>query len=105
LRSDRDGDRSRRAILCSSRRRQGIRAARVQYDSWLALARSSRWRTPQDIKAQQAHASILKRGRVVFNIKGNDYRLIAIVEYQTGVVAIRFFGTHVEYDRVNAETI
>jgi mRNA interferase HigB len=47
----------------------------------------------------------LKAGRVVFNIKGNDYLLIARVQYQAGVAAIRFFGTHAEYDRIDAETI
>lgn len=84
---------------------KGIRAARSQYDVWLALARSSRWRTPEGVKASHAKASILKAGRVVFNIKGNDYRLIAIVDYQTGVVAIRFFGTHAEYHEIDAETV
>jgi mRNA interferase HigB len=47
----------------------------------------------------------LKAGRVVFNIKGNDYRLIARLQYQAGVLAIRFFGVHAEYDRVDAEKI
>ena len=42
---------------------------------------------------------------VVFNIKGNDYRLIASVQYQAGVLAIRFFGTHAEYDKVDAESV
>jgi mRNA interferase HigB len=50
-------------------------------------------------------ASILKAGRVVFNIKGNDYRLIARVQYEAGVLAIRFFGTHAEYDKTDAETV
>ncbi len=48
---------------------------------------------------------ILKAGRVVFNIKGNDYRLVAAVQYQAGVLVIRFFGTHAEYDRIDAETV
>lgn len=84
---------------------KGIKAARTQYEAWLALAKSSRWRMPEDVKAAHAKASILKSGRVVFNIKGNDYRLITIVDYRTEVVAIRFFGTHAEYDEVDAETI
>jgi mRNA interferase HigB len=84
---------------------KGIRAARSQYDAWLGLALRSRWRTPEDIKASHPKASILKRGRVVFNIKANDYRLIAVVEYETGIVAIRFFGAHADYDKVDAETV
>jgi mRNA interferase HigB len=57
------------------------------------------------VKRSHPKASILKGGRVVFNIKGNDYRLIATVNYQASVLAIRFFGTHAEYDQINAETI
>lgn len=84
---------------------RGIRAARSQYDVWLAIARRAQWRNPEDIKASHPRASILRGGRVVFNIKGNDYRLIAALQYQAGVLVIRFFGTHAEYDRVDAETV
>ena len=84
---------------------KGIKAARSQYDAWLAIAEQARWRNPEDVKASHPKASILKAGRVVFNIKSNDYRLVAAVQYQAGVLAIRFFGTHAEYDRINAETV
>jgi mRNA interferase HigB len=84
---------------------KGIKAARSQYDAWLAIAEQARWRNPEDAKASHPKESILKAGRVVFNIKGNDHRLIAAVQYQAGVLAIRFFGTHTEYDRIDAETI
>jgi mRNA interferase HigB len=57
------------------------------------------------VKRSHPKASVLKGGRVVFNIKGNDYRLIAAVNYQASVLAIRFFGTHAEYDQIDAETI
>ncbi len=63
------------------------------------------WRNPGDVKASYPKASILKAGRVVFNIKGNDYRLVARVQYQAGILAIRFFGTHAEYDSIDAEKI
>lgn len=49
--------------------------------------------------------SILKAGRVVFNIKGNDFRLVSALQYRAGVLAIRFFGTHAEYDKIDAETV
>ena len=49
--------------------------------------------------------SILKANRVVFNIKANDYRLIALVQYRDGVLMIRFFGSHDDYDKVHAETV
>jgi mRNA interferase HigB len=66
---------------------------------------SSQWGTPADVKRAHPKAGILKGGRVVFNIKANDYRLIALVQYQAGVVMIRFFGSHAEYDRVDAERV
>jgi mRNA interferase HigB len=50
-------------------------------------------------------ASILKNGRVVFNIKANDYRLIAVVQYQNDIMMIRFFGSHEECDKIDAETV
>ena len=84
---------------------KGIKATRTQYGAWLAIAGRAQWRTPEDVKASYPKASIRKGGRVVFNIKGNDYRLIASVQYQAGVLAIRFFGTHAEYDKVDAESV
>jgi mRNA interferase HigB len=84
---------------------RGIKAARSQYDAWLDIVSRAEWRNPEDVKASYPKASILKAGRVVFNIKGNDYRLVARVQYQAGVVAIRFFGTHAEYDEIDAETM
>ena len=84
---------------------RGIKAARAQYDAWKAIAESARWKTPEDVKKSHPKASILKGGRVVFNIKANDYRLIALVQYHNGIMMIRFFGTHEEYDKVDAERV
>jgi mRNA interferase HigB len=84
---------------------RGIKAARSQYDAWLDIVTRAEWRNPEDVKASYPKASILKAGRVVFNIKGNDYRLIARLQYQASVLAIRFFGTHAEYDKIDAETV
>ena len=84
---------------------RGIKAARSQYDAWLDIVTRAEWHNPEDVKASYPKASILKAGRVVFNIKGNDYRLIARVQYQASVLAIRFFGTHAEYDEIDAETV
>ena len=84
---------------------KGIKAARSQYEAWLYIVGRAQWRNPEDIKASYPKASILKASRVVFNIKGNDYRLIARLQYQAGIVAIRFFGTHAEYDKIDAETV
>jgi mRNA interferase HigB len=84
---------------------KGIQAAKRQYQAWLAIAESAHWKTPEDIKDSHPKVSILKGGRVVFNIKANDYRLIAVVQYMDGVMTIRFFGSHQEYDNVDAETV
>jgi mRNA interferase HigB len=73
---------------------QGINAAHSQYQAWLRLTIRAQWRSPEDVKRAHPKASILKGGRVVFNIKGNDYRLVAAIKYPVGVLAIRFFGTH-----------
>ena len=84
---------------------KGIKAACSQYDAWRDIVARAEWRNPEDVKAAYPKASILKAGRVVFNIKGNDYRLVARIQYQAGVLVIRFFGTHAEYDRIDAETV
>ncbi len=84
---------------------RGIKAARAQYDAWLRIARASGWSMPADVKRAHPKASILKGGRAVFNIKANDFRLVALVQYRDGVLMIRFFGTHEEYDRIDAETL
>jgi mRNA interferase HigB len=72
---------------------------------WHDEARKSTWRSPADIKAKYAHASILKNNRVIFNIKGNDYRLVVRINYDYGIVYIRFIGTHKQYDKIDVETI
>jgi mRNA interferase HigB len=84
---------------------KGIKAARTQYEAWLDIVSRAQWRNPEDVKASYPKASILKASRVVFNIKGNDYRLVAAIQYRAGVLAIRFFGTHDEYDGIDAETV
>src|ERR1700730_10421015 len=85
--------------------RKGIKAARSQYEAWLDIVTRAHWRNPEDVKVSYPKASILKAGRVVFNIKGTDNRFTARVQYQAGALAIRFSGTHVEYDKIDAETV
>jgi len=81
---------------------QGIKAAGAQYHAWRSIAQTAQWRTPDEVKNSHPKASILKGGRVVFNIKANDYRLVSLVDYKGRVVMIRFFCTHQEYDEVDA---
>jgi mRNA interferase HigB len=73
--------------------------------AWVAEAAKAAWKTPADIKRRYPSADFLKGNRAVFNIKGNDYRLVVKIHYNTGIVYIRFAGTHAEYDRIDAERI
>ena len=84
---------------------EGARARRKAYEVWLAIASAALWRTPIEVKRSHPKASVLKRGRVVFNIKGNDCRLVVQINYRAGTLEIRFFGGHAEYDEIDAETI
>ena len=72
---------------------------------WIDEAKKANWQTPADIKAPFRHASILKSNRVVFNIKGNKYRVIVAVQYKFQLVYIRFVGTHQEYDQIDTTTV
>jgi len=80
-------------------------ASKTHLEAWIGEARKAEWKQPSDIKAVFCHASILKNRRVVFNIKGNDYRLIVAVAYRFGAIYIKFVGTHAQYDVIDAETI
>lgn len=73
--------------------------------AWFSEAENSQWESPSDIKNKYPHASILPDNRVVFNIKGNHYRLVVKINYDYGQVFIRFVGTHAEYDKIDATTI
>lgn len=73
--------------------------------AWLAEARQAQWTCPQGVKDQYAHASIVGNNRVVFNIKGNKYRLIVAMAYRMQYVYVKFIGTHAEYDEVDAAVV
>ncbi|MBL7813165.1 MAG: type II toxin-antitoxin system HigB family toxin [Bacteroidetes bacterium] len=73
--------------------------------AWHKEAEEAIWKTPQDIKKEYPTASFLQDNRVVFNIKGNHYRLIVKINYDYSIVWIRFIGTHAEYDKINALAI
>lgn len=77
--------------------------ARRWIANWLADAELAVWRTPHDIKAQYASASFLGRNVVVFNVRGNDYRMEVAVAYNVQTVVINWIGTHAEYDQRNKD--
>ncbi|RDK07311.1 type II toxin-antitoxin system HigB family toxin [Cupriavidus lacunae] len=73
--------------------------------TWHEEARCAAWIAPRGIKARYASTSFVGRNRVVFNIGGNKYRLIVAVAYRLGVVHVKFIGTHLDYDRIDAATV
>lgn len=73
--------------------------------AWYHDTHGAVWKSPADIRRKYANASILGQNRVVFNIKGNRYRLVAAISYDYQICYIRFVGTHEEYDRIDAERV
>jgi mRNA interferase HigB len=76
-----------------------------QLKSWYREAETSEWKNTNEIKKEYPSASVLKGNRVVFNIKGNNYRLIVKINFHYQMMWIRFIGTHKEYDRIDANKI
>jgi mRNA interferase HigB len=76
-----------------------------QLKSWYREAEKAKWLTPKIFKKDYPTASLLQNNRVVFNIKGNHYRLIVRINYDYGMVWIRFIGTHAQYDKIDANKI
>jgi len=73
--------------------------------SWYAEAKEADWNDTHDVKAQYGNASVVGNNRVVFNIAGNNFRLVVAIHYNMGIIFIRFVGTHEEYDRIDAEAV
>jgi mRNA interferase HigB len=73
--------------------------------AWFYEAKAAHWKSFTDIKARHGSADALPGSRAVFDVKGNTYRLIVRIHYNTGIVFIRFIGTHAEYDQIDATTI
>jgi len=79
--------------------------ARQALQAWYADVKHAHWKSPIDIKQAYRNASLIANNRVVFNIRGNKYRVIVAVQYKLKIVFIRFVGTHQAYDQVDAATV
>lgn len=79
--------------------------AEAALKAWVAEAEADSWRGPDDIRRRYRSADFLPGNRVVFNIRGNRYRLVVKIHYNTGFVYIRFVGTHADYDEIDSERI
>jgi mRNA interferase HigB len=73
--------------------------------TWYRLARAAEWKTPQDVRDSFGSADFLGDNRVVFDVGGNNYRVVVRVSYRFKQVLVKFVGTHAEYDGIDAETI
>ena len=67
--------------------------------------KSADWNNSNELKQQYRNASIIGEGRAIFNIKGNTYRLVVLIDYEFKVIFIRFIGTHKQYDEIDSKTI
>jgi mRNA interferase HigB len=72
---------------------------KTQINSWLCEAEEAKWTFPNDIKSRYSNASFLANNLVVFNLKGNDYRLVTKIYYEKQIVLIKKIGTHAEYSK------
>lgn len=99
---------ARRSLLQfaeSLKGQQGQRAVKAALDAWYREVHRAKWRSPADVKRDYGVASIVGNDRVVFNIKGNDYRLVTAIDYRRQAIYIKWIGSHRNYDRIDARTV
>lgn len=95
-------------MLAFAKKRQGrkdYQAPKGALDAWFAEVRAAHWSSMAALKRQYANASVISSERVVFNIKGNDYRLVVAIDFEKAIVWIKWIGTHAEYDQIDSETV
>jgi mRNA interferase HigB len=97
--------RTLREFVASSTGRRDQPAVKVALDACFDEVRKAGWKNPAEVKQSYATASILTAERIVFNIKGNAYRLIVAVDFEKGIVWIKWIGSHRDYDRINAAEV
>jgi len=86
-------------------RSPGTAYAQGQLSAWYKLVELKTWKTPADVKATFGNASIRPGGRVVFNCAGNKLRIVTFIHYASGVVYVKFVGSHSEYDAIDVDTV
>ena len=77
----------------------------VSLRAWYHDVKNADWKNSNEVRQQYATASIIGEGRIVFNIKGNSYRLVVLIDYEFQIIFIRFIGTHKEYDKIDVKTV
>lgn len=99
---------ARRTLREYVERRAGHRdepALKAALQAWFDEVRRARWVNPAEVKRHYASASVVSADRIVFNIKGNDYRLVVSVDFEKSIVWIKWIGTHAEYDRIEVTEV
>jgi mRNA interferase HigB len=97
--------RTLREFVAKLKGRRDQPAVKTALDAWFAEASRARWTSSADVKRLYASASIVGADRVVFNIKGNDYRLVVAIDYEKAIVWIKWIGTHADYDGINVREV
>jgi mRNA interferase HigB len=85
--------------------RKDYAAVKAALDAWFDEVRKAKWTSSADIKRRYATASIISADRIVFNIKGNDYRLVVAVDFDRSIVWIKWIGPHREYDKIDVKRV
>lgn len=97
--------RTLREFIAERASRKDQRALKAALDSWFAEVSKAAWTSTADVKRLYATASIVSADRIVFNIKGNDYRLVVAVDFEKAIVWIKWIGTHKDYDRIDVKEV
>ena len=94
-----------KAFVESRRDHKDHRALQAAIDAWFWEASKARWQNMAEVKSLYASASIVSSERIVFNIKGNDYRLVTAADFEKGILWIKWIGTHRDYDRIDVTEV
>jgi mRNA interferase HigB len=99
---------ARRTLREFAERRRGYKdhsALKAALDAWFDEVKKAQWSSPADVKRSYATASIVSAERIVFNIKGNDYRLVVAVDFEKSIAWIKWIGTHKDYDKIDVTEV
>jgi mRNA interferase HigB len=99
---------ARRSLLAFCESLEGHRdqaAVKAAIDAWFSEARRADWRSMADLKSRYATASVVTSERVVFNVKGNSYRLVVAIDFEKRIVWIKWIGSHRDYDRIDVKDV
>jgi mRNA interferase HigB len=97
--------RTLRQFVETRRKHKDHAALKAALDAWFDEVKKARWSSASDVKRSYATASIVTADRIVFNIKGNDYRLVVAVDFEKSIVWIKWIGTHRDYDSINVKDV